>query len=69
MSVCVVFSLNFLCVAHVCVRLILVAVCHVGTSQSYAGLTLLTCVCFVGTCVCVIIVVFIFYSVCVCRRC
>ena len=52
MSVCVVFSLNFLCVAHVCVRLILVAVCHVGTSQSYAGLTLLTCVCFVGTCVC-----------------
>ena len=46
------FSLYFLCVAHVCVGLILVAVCHVGTSQSYAGLTLLTCVCFVGTCVC-----------------
>ena len=58
------FSLYFLCVAHVCVGLILVAVCHVCTSQSYAGLTLLTCVCFVGT-VCVIIVVVIFIA-CVC---
>ena len=47
-----------------CVGLILVAVCHVCTSQSYAGLTLLTCVCFVGT-VCVIIVVVIFIA-CVC---
>ena len=49
---CLVFSLYFLCVAHVCVGLMLVAVCHVGTSQSYAELALLTCVCFVGTCVC-----------------
>ena len=39
-----------MCVSSV--GLILVAVCYVGTSQSYAGLTLLTCVCFVGTCVC-----------------
>ena len=52
MSVCLVFSLYFLCVAHVCVGLMLVAVCRVGTSQSYAELALLTCVCFVGTCVC-----------------
>ena len=49
---CLVYISNFQCVAHVRVGLILVAVCRVGTSQSYAGLALLTCVCFVGACVC-----------------